>query len=402
MTRCSNAPWLVSGRLHLQPGRRDLKIITVALPSQILTDRLVSSVSLESDLEYPEEGLRERTLDSGFSNRAMSTPPVKIIFLTTQPPSDIKAEWPYYQNWSLPVAMRRRGAQVSITSWRDAALSAEALIVHDVITFLWCNDYHLHPNEFQEFIRTRLLQAQKLRPAIRVINEASVVLWNMDKALYLGEVRDAGFLVPRTEAIRDLTTFLTVGELSTEISKLLGDKTALGSIVLKPSISGSSKQTHLITSPTSLKAVDNEFLAQLLKTGIDGSLLVQEYESAISNGEYSLVFIGGKHTHTVIKIPTVGEFRCQAEFGGDEREIKPEEVPEQARQTAAKVMHFLNEKVGEVTYCRIDGVVRKLTGEFVLMEIEAIEPDLWLEMIKDPKIKETLYAALLGSDKPED
>jgi glutathione synthase/RimK-type ligase-like ATP-grasp enzyme len=180
--------------------------------------------------------------------------------------------------------------------------------------------------------------------------------------------------------------------------KLRDDKIAQGSIVLKPSISGSSKQTHLIADPTSLTAVDEEHLAQLLRTGIDGSLLVQVYESAITNGEYSLVFIGGQHTHTMIKVPITGEFRCQAEFGGDEREIEPAEVPEQAKQCATKVMHLLNEKVGAVTYCRIDGVIRQETGKFVLMEIEAIEPDLWLEIVKDPKIKESLYAALLGSE----
>jgi hypothetical protein len=58
-------------------------------------------------------------------------------------------------------------------------------------------------------------------------------------------------------------------------------------------------------------------------------------------------------------------------------------------------MHFLNEKVGAVTRCRIDGMVRKKAGEYVFMEIEATEPDLWSETVKDPKVKELQYAAAL-------
>jgi hypothetical protein len=113
--------------------------------------------------------------------------------------------------------MRQRGARVTITSWRDAALSARALAEHDVITFLWCNDYHLHPVEFQDFIQTRLVQAQKLRPVLRVINEASVVLWNTDKAFYLAKVRNAGFTVPVTKTISDLSTYSSARELLAEI-----------------------------------------------------------------------------------------------------------------------------------------------------------------------------------------
>ena len=46
-------------------------------------------------------------------------------------------------------------------------------------------------------------------------------------------------------------------------------------------------------------------------------------------------------------------------------------------------------------YCRIDGVIRD-DGSFVMMEIEAIEPHLWLETHTDEKTKEKLYATLLG------
>jgi hypothetical protein len=59
-----------------------------------------------------------------------------------------------------------------------------------------------------------------------------------------------------------------------------------------------------------LTAADGAFLAQLPKTGIDGYLLIQEYESANSYSEYSLIFINSEHTHAFMEVPTVRQFRC--------------------------------------------------------------------------------------------
>jgi hypothetical protein len=70
---------------------------------------------------------------------------------------------------------------------------------------------------------------------------------------------------------------------------------------------------------------------------VDGSLLVQEYESTISNGEYSLVYTSGRHTHTIIKTPVKGEFKCQEEFGGGVDEIGMEQVPAKAKEAAVKI-----------------------------------------------------------------
>jgi len=324
----------------------------------------------------------------------MANTRLKILFLTTQPPAEIKAEWPYYQNWTLPQAMRECGALVSIESWRDKTLDVKALGAYGVITFLWCNNYHLHPVEFPEFIKSKLLPAQQLYPAMRVVNDSSIILWNIDKALYLGELQEAGFLVPRTELVKELDSFSAVEILAEHVS-VLARRVTSGPVVLKPSISGSSKQTHLIKDPSSPNAADMNFLAGVMASGIDGRLIVQEYEPAISNGEYSLVFTAGKHTHTMIKTPAESEFRCQAEFGGGIDELGMDKVPKQAKETAKDIMKFLASKGGALTYCRIDGVIRD-SGEFVLMEVEAIEPHLWLETSNDPGIRDALYTALLS------
>jgi hypothetical protein len=316
----------------------------------------------------------------------------RVLLLSTLPPKEIKAEWPYYQNWTLPQALRERGALVSCKCWRDDSVTTKELASYDVITFLWCNNYHLYPIEFPRFIRNKLLPAQELRPSLRVANDSHVILWNTDKA-YLDDLLFAGFAVPKTEFVRDLSVFPTTESLVTHVSTLANGITN-GPVILKPSISGSSKQTYCIKDPSNMSAADHEFLANVVRDGIDGALIVQDFEPAITNGEYSLVFTAGTHTHTMVKTPAQGDFRCQAEFGGGIRELHMEEVPEVAKCTAKDVMRFIESKVGAVTYCRVDGVIRK-SGEFVLMEVEAIEPHLWLETCNDSKIREALYASLL-------
>lgn len=153
--------------------------------------------------------------------------------------------------------------------------------------------------------------------------------------------------------------------------------------------------THLVRDIEQVSLADRQYMALLLKTGLEGCLIVQAFEPAIKDGEYSLVFIAGEHTHTMLKTPSKGHFKCQAEFGGGIADIPLENVPESAVTTAQEIIKWLGRKfqVEVVPYCRVDGVVRK--GQFVLMEVEAIEPHLWLETCSNRTAREKLYEVLL-------
>lgn len=93
-----------------------------------------------------------------------------------------------------------------------------------------------------------------------------------------------------------------------------------------------------LNNSTHLTRSDKNFLNTLLEEGIHGSLLIQAYEPAISKGEYSLVFIAEKHTHTILKTPAKGEFRCQAEFGGDTTELSVDQIPTQSIEVAERLV----------------------------------------------------------------
>ena len=104
---------------------------------------------------------------------------------------------------------------------------------------------------------------------------------------------------------------------------------------------------------------------------VKGPAMVQEFvPEIVSAGEWSLVFIGGEFSHGVIKVPTPGDFRVQSEFGGVVNVAHPNgEMVEAAK----KIIESLPDLP---LYARVDGV--QCESGFVLMEIELIEPVLFL------------------------
>jgi glutathione synthase/RimK-type ligase-like ATP-grasp enzyme len=322
----------------------------------------------------------------------------EVLFLTTQQPEVIKAEWPLYQNYTLPTVLQELGARVTIGSWLDASLTTKTLASHAIVCFLWCNHYDDHPARFDELLHVRLAAAQALNPALRVINDTKVISWNYDKAKYLQELENAGFKTLKTAYIEDVKAFATgealqsrILELATEIART----SPTASVVIKPSISSSSKQTYLLHDIFSISEADTAYIGALHQTGTDGSLMIQAFEPAISLGEYSLLFIAGSFRFVIKKVPTHGEFRCQPEFGGSTDELRFEDMPPAVQQTAKDAIRHVNEHVGQLIYCRVDGVVRS-TGEFIIMELECIEPDLYLETTKNLDAKTALYDVLMG------
>ena len=107
----------------------------------------------------------------------------------------------------------------------------------------------------------------------------------------------------------------------------------------------------------------------------------------IENGELSFVFLAGRHSHTVRKRPQRGDFRVQQEHGGSRELVSasPALVAEAARILAAAGVPLL--------YARVDVVA---TGAgLVLMELEAIDPELFLGF--SPGAPERFAAAIASA-----
>ncbi|HET8622751.1 MAG TPA: hypothetical protein VFM14_04260 [Gemmatimonadales bacterium] len=238
-----------------------------------------------------------------------------------------------------------RGMAVDAVVWDDPAVDWSRY-GNTVVRSTW--DYHLRPAEFLAWV-DRVAAAGS-----RLWNPPSLLRWNLDKR-YLAELGMRGVPVIPTVA-------LPRGETSS-LREVL-DAAGWSEVVVKPAVSASAHQTW--RSSTGQAAADAERFAGLLGAG---DVLVQPFLREIEQGEWSLCFFGGRFSHAVLKRPHAGEFRVQSELGGEVVVADPE------RAALARAEEALALVASPWLYARVDGCM--VGGDFVLMELELIEPTLF-------------------------
>ncbi|MCG8532793.1 MAG: hypothetical protein MI749_19350, partial [Desulfovibrionales bacterium] len=149
-------------------------------------------------------------------------------------------------------------------------------------------------------------------------------------------------------------------------------------LVIKPRVSASAEDTFVIGCDRDLDRV-----ARLFR---NREWMVQAFMGAvIDEGEFSLFYFNGVLSHVVLKQPHPGDFRVQEEYGGQTlwvKDVEPDLV------TAGQgVMNGLD---ASPLYARVDMV--RGDGEFLLMELELIEPSLFLSV--DPGAPERFARAI--------
>lgn len=216
-------------------------------------------------------------------------------------------------------------------------------------------DYYLHYPEFKDWL-TRL-QDQ----GVQVLNSAHLVQWNSNK-VYLQELQEKGIpIIP--------TRFVGASERAQlpEILAAAGDTLQ----VIKPSVSAAAHHTYRVQGH-----LNDDELQSLLDLPEEVTLLIQPFMPEIQHpGEYSLVFFNGHFSHAFLKTPGEGDFRVQGMHGGQTHGI---EVEQDLIEQAHKVLNALPEVP---LYARVDGLVRD--GMLLLMEVELIEPNLFLNTHPD-------------------
>ena len=131
-------------------------------------------------------------------------------------------------------------------------------------------------------------------------------------------------------------------------------------LVAKPRVSASAYRTLRWSS------------GEPLDEGPQGPALIQPYLPPIERaGELSLFYIGGRYSHAVRKVPRAGDFRVQPEYEG----VITAETPDDDELAAAEAI--LTAVQEPLLYARVD-LVRDLEDRPVLMELELVEPDLYL------------------------
>ena len=234
-------------------------------------------------------------------------------------------------------ALARLGVEAIPCIW-DAAIEWRQFD-RLVIRSTW--DYHLRPSEFLAWVET---------VHDKLSNSATLIRWNLCKS-YLKQLADANIRVAPT-------IWVDEGQ-EVDVHAIMAAN-GWSSAIVKPPVSASAHGLRRV-------------FASEPRLRLAGPLMIQPFLSeVVTHGEWSLIFFAGEFSHAVIKTSSAGEFRVQWQYGGSAKLTQP----------AAAIIHSAGkvlEQLPEVPLCaRVDGVEQN--GEFVLMELELIEPELFLRL----------------------
>ena len=285
----------------------------------------------------------------------MGAADIRTVAIVTDP------EMPELQpdDAGLPAAFAAQGVRVEVVPW-GRALPPERCDAALVRT-PW--EYFRRPAAFLRWVSAL---------PVPVLNPAGVLRWNHDKR-YLLELAESG-------AARIPPTALVSASGAGSASEALLEQLGVDRAVLKPTVSGGAWRTVVVERGA----------PALVPDGATGDFLLQGFvEELLGDGEWSLTFLGGSYSHAVRKRARSGDFRVQEEHGGTVEVVEP---PMELLEEAARVLAAVPGGA-PLTYARVD-LVRAGAGRPYLMELELIEPELFLRA--KPGAEADLVAAVLA------
>ena len=277
----------------------------------------------------------------------MSSLPRLAILVPSPDNQQHASSWPgLFENLASP--LRALGATVTPEPWLGGN-PPRALRDYDAVLPLLAWGYHLKPAEWAQ----RLQNWSDLD--VRLTHDPELLAWNTTKS-YLTELAELG--APVVPSL--MTDAVTLQDL--DQARSLFDCELL---VVKPQVSAGAHQTVVLApddEPDDLP---------------EGPAIVQPFLPAVGEeGEWSLFYFAGQFSHAVAKVARPGDFRVQPQFGGRVRAVVPS--PE-ALDVAQAVLRAVDR---DLVYARID-LIRSLDDSLRLMELEIIEPNLFLEQAAD-------------------
>ena len=239
------------------------------------------------------------------------------------------------------------GWQVSTVSWRQTETpwsDFDAVIVRST----W--DYW---NDVPCFLDT----LADINRQTRLANPLDVMHWNLAKT-YLQDLEGKGIgIVPTC-----WPDAVTAGSFAAYFTRLDTEE-----LVVKPVVGANGEYAYRVSHSDPAERL--EWIAANFR---GRECMIQQFMPRIlDEGEYSLFFFNGAFSHAILKVPAKSEFRSQEERGAEIGSVKP---PEKLLARGRQALEAIS---GPLLYARID-FVRNTRDDFVVMELELIEPSMYL------------------------
>lgn len=249
----------------------------------------------------------------------------------------------------LIASLAAAGIEAKTLAWDDeAAPFAEQDLV--VLRSTW--NYHQRVDHFVAWVA-------KTARATRVLNPADVIAWNAKKT-YLAELEERGVAIVPTEFVLRGARRDRGGIVDVMNARGWDD------VVIKPVVSAGSFRTERFSRET-LDAAQ-VFLDDLSS---ERDTMVQRWMPSVDTyGERSLVWIDGHVSHAIRKTPR---------FAGGVEQVSGEvAIADDERAFAERALAPF---ASRLLYARVD-MVRDDEGTLRIMELELIEPSLFLQQSK--------------------
>lgn len=258
----------------------------------------------------------------------------------------------------LQEALLRRGVEAYPLVWNSEAGASDRPDLC-ILRNTW--DYHHNVQAF-------LAWAEAMAERSRLLNPWSLVRWNVHKG-YLLELA--------TRKVPTVPTLLARRGRPLPVAALAA-AAGWSEVVVKPAVSAGAHRTARYASD------DPEAQAHLDALVADGDALLQPYLTSVEGyGERSFLVIDGELTHGVRRPQAL------AEGVGLDRTMMRVDPTDEERERVHQALAAL--PVGPL-YARVD-LVPDLEGRPVVMEVEVIEPRLFLQ--ECPEAVERLAEATL-------
>lgn len=245
-------------------------------------------------------------------------------------------------------AFAAQGMALDLIPWRGAA---ELAVEYDAMLPLLVWDYF----EGNEIAFTA--EMAKIEAKTNLFNDFSTLKWNSNKS-YLDELEHEGAPVIGTIKVERVTE-TSVAKAFTELET--------DTLVIKPQVGGGAWRQVLHKKGEPFPSKD--------ELPPEGAMIQAFLPSVTQEGEYSFLYFGGNFSHGLIKRPKKGDYRIQSLYGGTEETYEPTSAERVAARAVLNALDFTP------LYARVD-LLRGLDGKLKLIELEMIEPYLYLPHAK--------------------
>lgn len=259
-------------------------------------------------------------------------------------------------------SLNKQNCKVDIISWEDKTIDYSK---YDLIIIRSIWGFQENKTKFENWLN--MLETQK----IKVLNPINVIKNNYDKEIQFNILNKYNI-----ETIK--TFFLPINKnIKSRILDLKANNDLENNlIVLKPTISEGSKDVYLVgdnryefNNIIDINEVYNKYKNNKSK------LMVQPFMKEIFDGEYSICCINNKITHGIIKYKNAFTKTNMIKY------IPADKIDHKIIEIVNNILNIKEYK--DNLFLRIDFVKQK--KNFLVMEVELLDPNLFLEFIADRK-----------------